>query len=141
MNCELGRNGVSVRGFGGHWASGGADKEPLGGTANAAPGATAASDAQSVVAFVGERDGFLALVGEVALGGGELRLAGLAVEGEIVKRLQVFGGNDGIGLRRRGILRSGSGLQNDGGWQGDLAWEFAHDLRRSHDGAFVGGQG
>ncbi len=73
-----------VRGFGG--ASGGANEEPLGGTADTAPGAAAASDAQSIVAFVGERGGFLAFVGEVALGGGKLCLASFAVDGEVVQR-------------------------------------------------------
>src|SRR5260370_8913227 len=115
MNCEIGMKGVSVRGFGGHCASGGADKEPLGGAANAAPGAAAASDAQSVVAFVGERDGFVAFVGEVALGGGELRLAGFAIDGEIVEWLQVFGGNDGIGLGRPGGWLCGGASQSEFG--------------------------
>src|SRR6267142_4953491 len=62
-------------------------------------------DAQSVVAFVGERGGFLAFIGEVVLGGGELCLASFAIDGEVVKRLQGFGGNDGVGLGRRGVWR------------------------------------
>jgi len=79
-------NGVSVGGFGGNSAGGGADEEPLGGTADAAPGAATASDAQSVIARASEGGGFLALVGEVTLGGGELCLASLAVESEVVER-------------------------------------------------------
>ena len=49
---------VSMGGLGGDGAGGGADEEPLGGAADAAPGAAAASDAQRVVAFVGERGSF-----------------------------------------------------------------------------------
>src|SRR5260370_1325431 len=129
-----------VRGFGGHRASGGANEEPLGGAADAAPGAAASSDAQGVVAFAGERGGFLAFVAEVALGCGELRLASFAVDGEVVERFQVFGGNDGVRFWRWGVRQCGSGLQNDWGRQGNLAWEFAHNLRRRHDGAFLGCQ-
>jgi hypothetical protein len=61
---------VSVRGFGGHGAGGGADKEPFGGAANAAPRATALGDAHGVIALFGERGGFLALVSEIVLCGG-----------------------------------------------------------------------
>jgi len=65
------RNGtLLVGGFGG--AGGGADDEPLGGAGHAAEDATATGDAQSVVALAGESDGFLAFVGEVGLGGGEV---------------------------------------------------------------------
>jgi len=46
----------------------------FGGTGDAAPGGAAAGDAQSVVAFVGERGGFLAFIGEVVLGGQEFGL-------------------------------------------------------------------
>lgn len=75
-----------VRGFGGGGTSGGANEEPLGGAADAAPGAAAASDAQSVVAFACERGGFLAFIAEVALGRGELGLASFAVDSEVVQR-------------------------------------------------------
>src|SRR5258708_32743521 len=77
----------------------------FGGTGDAAPGGAAAGDAQSVVAFVGERGGFLAFIGEVVLGGGELCLASFAIDGEVVKRLQGFGGYDGVGLGGRGVWR------------------------------------
>jgi hypothetical protein len=74
------RNGtLLVGGFGG-----GADDEPLGGAGHAPEDATATGDAQSVVALAGESDGFLPFVG---LGGGELGLAGFAVDGEVVQGL------------------------------------------------------
>jgi hypothetical protein len=57
-------DGVSVGGFGG------ADEEPLGGAGDTSPGVAASRDAQGVVAFMGKRGGFLAFIGEVALGGG-----------------------------------------------------------------------
>src|SRR5260370_38540530 len=59
------------------------DEEPLGGAANAAPRAAAAGDAHRVIAFASERSGFLAFVGEVALGCAELGLAGLTVDGKV----------------------------------------------------------
>jgi len=40
-------------GLGGNGACGGADREPFGGAANAAPGAAAARDTQGVVTFRG----------------------------------------------------------------------------------------
>jgi len=61
-----------VSGFGGDGASGGADEEPFGGAADAAPGAAASGDAQSVVAFASECGGFLAFVSEVALAAASL---------------------------------------------------------------------
>jgi len=68
-------------------------------------------------------------------------LAGFAVDGGVVERLQIFGGNDGFGLWRRRVWRWQCGLQNDGGRQGNLAREFAHDLRWCHDGALLGCEG
>jgi hypothetical protein len=68
---------VSMSDFGGNGAGGSADEEPFGGAADAAPGAATAGDAQRVIAFASERGGFLAFVGEVALGCAELGLAGL----------------------------------------------------------------
>ena len=56
-----------MRDFGSHGAGGGADEEPFGGAGDAAPGAAAASDAQSIVTIAGERGGFLAFVIKVAL--------------------------------------------------------------------------
>ena len=41
---------------------------------------------------------FGAFVREVALGGGQLRLAGFAVESEIVERLEILGRDYGLGL-------------------------------------------
>src|SRR5258708_14472380 len=76
--------------LGGDCAGGGADEEPLGGAADPAPRAAAAGDAHSVVTFASERGGFLAFVGEVAVGCGELALAGLAVDGKAVEGLQIF---------------------------------------------------
>ncbi len=74
-------------GLGGDTSGSGADEEPLGSAADAAPGVAAAGDAQCVVAFASERGGFLPFVGEVALGCAELGLAGLAVDGKVVERL------------------------------------------------------
>src|SRR5467141_3327753 len=102
-NCAETVNTVSMSGLGGDGAGGCADQEPLGGAGDTAPSAAAASDAQGVVAFVGERGGFVALIGEVALRSGELGLAGFAVDGEVVERLEVLGGNDGVGLGRGGV--------------------------------------
>src|SRR5258708_1211744 len=127
-------------GLGGNCASSGADEEPLGGAANAAPRAAAASDAQCLFAFARTPAVFLAFVGEVALGCAELGLAGLAVDGKVVEQLQIFGGNDGISFGRRGVWQSRSSLHSDGSWQGDLARKFADDLRGSDDGAFLGGK-
>ena len=76
----------SMSGFGGYGAGGGADEEPLGGAANAAPRAAAARDTQSVVAFARERGGFATFIGEISLGRGEFCLAGFAVDGEVVQR-------------------------------------------------------
>ncbi len=99
-----------MSGFGGGCAGCGTDEEPLGGAADAAPRAAAASDAQSVVAFARECGGFLTFIGEVALGCSELGLAGFAVDSEVVERLQIFGGNDGIGLGSWGTWQGWSGL-------------------------------
>ena len=115
-------------GFGGDGAGGGADGEPFGGAGDAAPErCRRVAILQCVVSFFGEGGGFYFFVGKVALGGGEFGLAGLAVEGEIVERLQVFGGDDGLGwcvglasVRRDASIvgaRGIGGLQNDGRWQ------------------------
>src|SRR5260370_26935931 len=53
----------------------------------------------------------------------------------------MFGGDDGIGLRRWGVWQCGNGLQGNRRWKGDLAGEFAHNLRWRDDGAFLGRQG
>ncbi len=127
-------------GLGGDGAGGGADEEPLGSAADAAPHAAAASNAQCVVAFARKSDGFVAFISEVALGCSEFGLAGFAVDSEVVERLQIFGRNDCIGFWRWGVRKRRSGLQNNWGWQGDLAREFAHDLRGRYDSAFVGGE-
>src|SRR5713226_10636982 len=127
-------------GLAGYCAGGGADEKPFGGAGDASPGAAASSDAQGVVAFARESGGFLALVGEIALGGDEFCLAGFAVDGEVVERLQIFGGNDGIGLGRWRVWRCGGGFQNDRGWQGDLGGEFAHNLGGRYDSALLGRQ-
>ena len=55
-----------VSGFGGNCAGSGADEEPRGSAADAAPGVAAAGDAHRVVAFVSERGAFLAFIGELA---------------------------------------------------------------------------
>src|SRR5260370_30991224 len=104
-------------GLGSQSAGCGADEEPLGGAADAGPGAAGASDTQSIVAFARKSGGFVAFISEVALGCSELGLAGFAVNGEVVERLEVFGGDDRFGLGRRGVWGRWSGLQNDGGWQ------------------------
>ena len=76
----------SMSGFGGDGTCGGADEEPLGGAANAAPRAATARDPQSVVAFAGECCGFATFIGEISLGRGKFCLAGFAVESEIIER-------------------------------------------------------
>jgi hypothetical protein len=106
----------------------------------AAQDAAAAGDAQGVVAFTGEGGGLLAFVGEVGLGSGELRLAGFAVDGEVVERFQVFSGDYSVGFGRWRIWRSWCGLQNDWGWQGELAGEVVDDLHGGDDGALLGGE-
>jgi|SRR6267143_1107095 len=65
MKCAEIVKTVSMSGFGGNGAGCGADEEPFCGAADVAPGAAAPGYAQSVVAFVGERGGFLAFIGEV----------------------------------------------------------------------------
>src|SRR5258708_16603417 len=141
MSCAEIMKSVSMSGFGGNGAGCGADEDAFCGAADAAAVGAAAGDAQRVIAFVGERGGFLAFIGEVVLGRGELCLASFAVDGEVVKRLEVFGGKDGIGLGRRGVLRCWWGLQSDGGWKRNLAREFAYDLRGRYGCTFLGRQG
>jgi hypothetical protein len=77
---------VSTSGLCGNGACSSTNEKPFGSAPDAAPGGASLRDA-GVVAFVRERGGFFALVGEVALCGGELCLAGFAVDGEIVERL------------------------------------------------------
>jgi len=84
MFHEISANGAPLAGSGYDGAGGGTEEEPFGGAGDASPGAAAFGDADGVVALFGERGGFGFFVDEVALGGGELGLAGLAVEGEIV---------------------------------------------------------
>ena len=74
-----------MSGFGGDCAGGGAKEEPFGGAGRAAPDAAAFGDADGVVALLGEGGGLGFFVGKIALGGGQLGLAGLAVEGEVVE--------------------------------------------------------
>ena len=80
-------NTVSMSSLGSNCASGGANKEPFCGAADATPRGAAASDEQGIIAFAGERSGFLAFVVEVGLGSSELCLAGFAVDREVVERL------------------------------------------------------
>src|SRR5260370_36497668 len=102
--------------LGGDCAGGGADEEPLGGAADPAPRAAAAGDAQCIVAFTRECGSFLAFIGEAALGRGEFGLAGFALAGEVVKRLQTFGGNDAVGLEGRRTCRSRVSVYKERGW-------------------------
>ena len=74
---------ASMSGSVGDGTCGGADEKPLGGAADPAPGAAAASDAEGVVTFASKRGGFLAFVGEVSLGGGEFWWQGA---GRILRR-------------------------------------------------------
>jgi hypothetical protein len=131
---------VLVSSFGGDGAGGGADEEPLCGARDAAQDAAAAGDAQGVVAFAGECNGLLVLVGEVGLGSSEPGLAGFAIDGEVVERFQVFGGNDGVGFWRGRTWRSWSGLQNDWGWQRKLGRQVVDNLCWRDDGALLGGE-
>ena len=87
-----------MRGFGGYGAGGGADGKPFGGASDAAPGAASARDFEGLVSFFGERGRFGLFVGKVTLSGGEFRLAGLAIEREVVQRLEILNGNDDFGL-------------------------------------------
>ena len=86
MCHEISASGAPLAGSGYDGAGGGTEEEPFGGAGDAAPGAAALGDAQGVIALFGERGGLLAFVRKVALGGREPRLAGLAVEGEVVER-------------------------------------------------------
>ena len=56
-NCARIVKTVSMSGLGSNGAGRGAHEEPFGGAADAAPGAAAASDAESIVALTGERGG------------------------------------------------------------------------------------
>lgn len=78
--------GLVAGGFGGEGAGGGAEDEPFGGPGHAAQDAATFGGAEGGVTLLREGDGFGFFVGEVALGGGELSLAGSAVEGEVVER-------------------------------------------------------
>jgi hypothetical protein len=53
-------------------------EEPLGRAAHAAPHVTTSGELQSLVTFLGQGGGLRFFVGEVALGGSQLGLAGLA---------------------------------------------------------------
>ena len=81
------RLAAPLAGSGHDGAGGGTEEEPFGGAGDASPGAASFGDADGVLALFGERGGLLAFVREVALGDRETRLAGLAVEGEVVERL------------------------------------------------------
>ncbi len=140
-----------MAGLGGDSAEGGADGQPLGGSGHAAEDASPFGGADGFVALAGKDSGFGALVGEVALGGGQLGLAGFAVQGEIVERLEILGWDYGLGLvgiasrigglaGARGFgpgIRGWRGLQNDGTGQGNLLRQVADDLRRRGDGALL----
>src|SRR5205823_6718777 len=80
------RLAAPLAGSGHDGAGGGTEEEPFGGAGDASPGAASFGDADGVVALFGERGGLLAFVCEVTLGDREPRLAGLAVEGEVVER-------------------------------------------------------
>jgi hypothetical protein len=74
----------------------------LSGAAHAAPDAAATRDLEGMATFLGQGGDLGFLVGQVVLGSSEPCLADFAVDREIVVRLQVFGGNDGLrfcGLR------------------------------------------
>jgi len=70
-------------------AGGGSDDQPLRGGARAFP-ECAARGADGGVSLAGGGREFRALVGEVALRGGQFCLAGLAIFDGVVERLQVF---------------------------------------------------
>ena len=80
------RQNKRLVGFGDDGAGGGAEEEPFGGAGDATPGGAAFGDADGVVALFGECGGFSFFVGEIVLGDRKPGLAGLAIEGEVVKR-------------------------------------------------------
>src|SRR6266404_1350146 len=69
LGAEIAKS-VSMRGFGGDGAGGGANEEPRGGARDAAEGAAAACDLKRVVALFGKRGGFGFFVGEIGLRSG-----------------------------------------------------------------------
>ena len=85
-------------GFGGDGTGGGADHEPLCVASDAAEEAASLGGADGFVALAGQHSGLGALVDQVGLGGGQFGLAGSAVEGEVVERLEVCGGDCGAFL-------------------------------------------
>lgn len=96
---------ASAGGFSGDGSGDGADGEPFGGAANAAPQAAAICGPDGRVTFAGKGGGFGLFVGEIALGSREPGLAGLAIQREIVERLEILGGQDQLSVRRgRGFL-------------------------------------
>src|SRR5260370_21031890 len=138
-----------MAGLGGDSAEGGADGQPLGGSGHAAEDASTFGGADGFVALAGKDGGLGTLVGEVALGGGQLGLAGFAIQGEIVERLEILGRDYGLGLvgiasRIGGLagagwlapgMRGWRGLQDDGTGAGNLLREVADALRRPCHGA------
>lgn len=123
LRIRWGRNvDELVRGFGGEGAGSGADEEPFGGAADAAPGGAAFGNAHGIVAFFGEGGGLFLFVGEIALDGGELGLAGFAVDGEVVERLQVFSGDNGVGLWTMENLELRAGIAERLGMAGGVGW-------------------
>ena len=116
-------------GFGGEGAGSGAEREPLRGALNAAEDAAALGGAEGGVALLGKRGGFGFFVREVALCGGELSSASLAVEREVVEGAEVGGGDDGAG-GRAGVLRVRVGGEIPIGTRGSLVVRVFCGVRR-----------
>lgn len=85
-----------VDGFGGNGTRRGAEGEPFGGAQNSMQGTSPFGRGHGGVTLLGQGVVFGLLVVEVALDSGELGLAGFAVHGEVIERLQIGCGEDGV---------------------------------------------
>ena len=82
--------------LGGDYAGCGTQNEPLGGAGDSAQGTSPFGSADRGIALLGQHGRLGLFVIQVALGSSELGLAGSAIEGEVVERLQISCGQDSV---------------------------------------------
>src|SRR5579859_34728 len=118
--------------FGCDGAGDGSDDEPLHGAAEALAQGTSAGEFQGGVSFPAEGLGLRLFVGEVGGGGGKASLAGFAVHGEVIERLEVFVWDGGGGGCWRVVCGAGTGY----GCTNARFWCCGRIRRLLHDDRF-----